>query len=339
MRLFLQIRNGLLAFLAACVLAGVPVSRAAEAMPDTEARAKADQIFRKGQKCYEDLNYPCAEANFREALNYTDEARFHVHLAYTYAATDRQKLAVDEFVKALALDPEVTVDSKTQSPKIVRAYDLAREQARSARETARENIFSKGSAFIDELFRDTISTVTKPFIPEQPQGLVWKDTQLTGKSRYSGALGLNIPVNDEYAGRGDAFEPDLALMGSYAYHPKINHFAFGGRVIYSRNKQRDKPGPVSLDIMSATGFLELHHPVDAFLLFARAEAGTALSGIDSLTEEQGFVTGGCAGVSALVTDRVSLEISGTFQAMFGAGIPGKDATFRTPFFFGLNYLY
>lgn len=321
-----------------------PVAATAQAaQPDTEARRKGDAAFRRGVKCYEDLNYNCAEGSFREALTFIDDPRYHLYLAYTYAATDRQKLSVDTFVMALKLDSGLKVDPKEQSPKILRAFELAQKQLGEETSSARESVLRKGSAFIDELFRDTISTVTstvaKPFLPDKPEGLMWKDVPMNGKSRYTLALGMNIPVDDEYAGRNDAFEPDFALMGSYAWQPRINHLAFGGRLIYSRNKQRDMPGPVSLDIATASGFIELHHPVEAFLLFGRAEAGAAFSGIDSLTQETGFVTGGTAGVAALVSDRVSLEISGTFQAIFGAGVPNRNPSYRAPFFFGVNYLY
>lgn len=313
------------------------------ASPDAEARSKGNQIFRRGQKCYEDLNYSCAESAFREATNYVNDPKYHVYLAYTFAATDRQKLAVDEFAAALRLDSAITVDPKEQSPKIIRAYDLAREQVAADETVAKESIIKKGSAFIDELFRDTISTVTstmsKPFLPEKPQGLMWKDVPMNSKSRYTLALGFNVPVDDKYAGRNEAFQPDIALMAGYAYQPQINHFAFGGRLIYSRNKQRNTPGPVALEVATASGFFELHQPVEAFLLFGRAEVGGAFSGIDSLTQETGLMTGGSAGISALVTDRVSLEISATFQALFGAGTPNRNPSYRMPFFFGVNYLY
>ncbi|MCW5828054.1 MAG: hypothetical protein KIT79_01945 [Deltaproteobacteria bacterium] len=307
--------------------------------PDAEAKAKGEQIFRRGQRCYEELNYSCAETSFREALNYSRDPQYHVFLAYTYAATDRQRLAVDEFKKSLELNPDFTVDSETQSPKIVRAWELARSEIESEKEAARQSVIRKGTAFLDELFRETISTVAKPFLPEKPQGLMWGDVPLARKSRYTIAAGFNVPVDDRYAGRNDAFEPDIALMGAYTYHPEINHFAFGTRVIYSRNKQRDATGPVSLDIVSASGFLELHHPVEVFLLFGRAEAGAVFSGIDNIRDKTGLLAGGSAGVAALVTDRVSLEISTTFQAMFGAGVPGRNPSYRAPFFFGLNYLY
>ena len=81
--------------------------------PDAAKRSKAQTYLDAAMKQYEDGEYTEAEKSLQAALYQglppADQVRAHKHLAFIHCAAERKQACRDEFRKALAVDPSMTL--------------------------------------------------------------------------------------------------------------------------------------------------------------------------------------------------------------------------------------
>lgn len=96
--------------------------------------AVSDNYLENAIESYDKQNYETALEKLRQALRISgtkdkDLAEIHKYFGYIYIALEQWSKAVDEFVIALYYDPTLQIEQKYSSPKVLDAFNRAREEA------------------------------------------------------------------------------------------------------------------------------------------------------------------------------------------------------------------
>jgi hypothetical protein len=109
---------------------------------DAEEQEAARKAILELKKAYEKGRYVEIVASASKLVGYgkltvPQEIGVHNYLAFAYVALDEKALAVEAFKRALTLQPEMELSSITNSPKIIEAFNEAKNELEQAEKTAR----------------------------------------------------------------------------------------------------------------------------------------------------------------------------------------------------------
>ncbi len=96
--------------------------------------AESDKYLENAIKNYDRRNYNDALDELRQALRVSgakdkDLAEIHKYFGYIYIALEQLNKAIDEFVIALYYDPNLQIEQKYSSTRVLDAFNRAREEA------------------------------------------------------------------------------------------------------------------------------------------------------------------------------------------------------------------
>lgn len=297
-----------------------------------EERARATDFERKGIECYEDLNYGCARSELRKALDLHETVSIHQYLAYTLVALGEEEAAVDHFVRIFQLDAGYGLSRKKVSPKIFRAYRIARHR-HEAEERARErNLLTRSRTQIDDFLTGLVE-------PIQETEISWFEVDLAERVQMEIFVGYSLLVGDKPTPVANGFEAGPTFGGQFLYALNEN-LAVGPMIRYSNHFETARPGPRSLDILMTGGEVRLQEVTRTFLFFMSLGGGASLMGFDGLGDELGWYIAPTAGAHAIVTRNLSLGARAGLTILGRTNtVTGEDNALEVPIMFELSYLY
>ncbi|MEW6775151.1 MAG: hypothetical protein AB1405_02555 [Bdellovibrionota bacterium] len=319
----------LLAGLAVLLLAAFP-ARAQPAGP-TPPSGAGEEHLKRGVACYEQLNYGCAKKEFEAGIAAGETAPLHEHLAYTLIALGEEEQAAAHFRRVFELDPSFRLSPKKVSPKIYRVYRLARRRHEVEQEKKKKSILAESTRTIDQFFSGIVE-------PIQNQGVSWFAVDLDKRLYLELFTGFSLVVGEKISTTSNTYEGGLTFGAGLLFGPN-EHLSLGPTVRYSTHPERGAPSPTSLDILQAGAEIRFQEFSDTFLFYLALGGGGAWSGRDNVNTETGWYIAPSIGARAIVTNNLSLGVSGGLTVLDGAGAPGNDRTFEVPVLFQLSYLY
>lgn len=310
----------------------VPATPAPAKEGTPEERARALDFERRGIECYENLNYGCAQKELGQALALHETVSIHQYLAYTLVALGDEEGAVGHFIRIHELDKSYDLTRKSVSPKIYRAYRIARHRFEAEERARQEDLLAKGRTQIDEFFTGLVE-------PIQESEISWFEVDFEGRIQMELFAGYSIIVGDDVTVVANGFEAGPTFGGQFLYAFNDN-LTFGPSVRYSNHYEIARPGPRSFDILLTGGQVRLQEVTRTFLFFIGLGGGAALMGIDGVGDELGWYIAPTAGAHAIVTKNLSLGArAGLTMIQRTANITGEDTTLEVPVMFELSYLY